>query len=238
VAHPEGDSEAWLEIHPAFRAQLEPEMLAWAEEHFSGPDGAGGRQLHLCAYEYDAPRLRLLRERGFEKQSYGWITRRMRLGRWATPPVPEIAQGYCLRTTHPDGSDDFQAIADLLNAAFNRPGFHQAEEVCNFIQHSPSFTHNLNLLAQAPDGSLGAHAGLTIDWANRFAIFEPVCTHPDHRRKRLAQTLMLEGLRRLQALGVEQVEVSTGDADAANALYDSLGFTEYYKAYYWLKKTG
>ena len=30
----------------------------------------------------------------------------------------------------------------------------------------------------------------------------------------------------------------TVDADAANALYDSLGFTEYYKAYYWKKLYG
>ena len=238
VAHPEGDSEAWFEIHPQFRAQLEPLMLDWAEQHFSGPAAGGGRELQLCVYEYDAPRIRLLQARGFEKQVYGWITRRMHLGRWPTPPVPEIAPGYSLRTTRSGDLQDCQRIATLLNAAFNRPGFHQALEVFNFCQNSPSFTHHLNLVAEAPDGEFGAHAGLTIDSANRFAIFEPVCTHPDPRRKRLAQTLMLEGLRRLQALGVEEVEVSTGDADAANALYDSLGFTEYYKAYYWKKLYG
>lgn len=235
MAHRDGDSEAWFEIHPQFRAQLEPHMLDWAEQNCTGPTKEGGRQLHVCVYEYDVPRIRLLQARGFEKQSYGWITRRMRLGRWPTPPVAAIAPGYTLRTTRRDDFGDFERMARLLNAAFDRPGYHQAAEVANFCQHSPSFSDYLNLVAEAPDGEFGAHAGLTIDSANRFAIFEPVCTHPEHRRKRLAQTLMFEGLSRLQALGVEQVEVSTGDADAANGLYDSLGFTEYYKAYYWRK---
>lgn len=65
----------------------------------------------------------------------------------------------------------------------------------------------------------------------------PVCTHPDHRRKNLAQSLMLEGLHRVKALGARQVTVETGDMIPANALYDAFGFTEVYKCWVWQQGT-
>jgi hypothetical protein len=47
---------------------------------------------------------------------------------------------------------------------------------------------------------------------------------------------MFEGLHRLRALNVALVEVATGDGVDANALYNSIGFTEAYKAYCWRKE--
>lgn len=44
---------------------------------------------------------------------------------------------------------------------------------------------------------------------------------------------MFEGLRRLKALGAMQVTVETGNAPAANALYESIGFTEACSGHYW-----
>ena len=237
-AHKEGDDELWMQIHPDFRSSLEPEMLAWGQEYAAAPIEEGRRRLHLCVYEYDGPRRKLLEKAGFQKQAYGWITRWMRLHRQPLPQ-PVMAAGYTLRATFLEGEAHWQdcaRLAALLNAAFNRPGFHQPEEYHNFVTRSPGFCNELNLFAIAPDGSFAAHAALNYDEANRYAIFEPVCTHPDHRRKGLAQALMFENLLRAREIGVTHVEVSTGDADAANALYDSIGFTEYYKAYYWKKE--
>jgi mycothiol synthase len=238
VAHAEGDEELCLQIHPDCRAAIEEEIIAWGEEHVVHTNTAGKRQLCLCVYEYDAPRRRLLEKRGYEKTSDGWITRILHL---ANQPLPEpvLAEGYTLRATYPkDHSEvwnDCVRMADVLNAGFNRNNVHSAADSLNFFTHSPSFRNDLNLVAVAPDGSFAAHVGLTLDVTNRYAIFEPVCTHPAHRRKGLAQTLMFEGLQRIQRLGANHVEVSTGDADAANALYDSIGFSEAYKAQYWKK---
>ena len=81
-------------------------------------------------------------------------------------------------------------------------------------------------MIEAPDGTLAATAGVTYDAANRVGTFEPVCTHPDHLRRKLAQAAMVEGLRRLAALGAAMAEVGTGDMVAANRLYESLGFTD------------
>lgn len=128
-------------------------------------------------------------------------------------------------------------VAALLNAAFGR-SVHTAAEYRVFATRSPSFRHDLNLVAEAPDGSFAAHAGLTLDEANRHGIIEPVCTHPDHRRHGLAQALMLDGLRRLRDLGAATCDVETGDMVPANALYRSLGFTEEYRGHRWRRDLG
>ena len=98
---------------------------------------------------------------------------------------------------------------------------------------SPSFRHDLNLVAEAGDGSFAAHVGLTLDEANGHGIVEPVCTHPGHRRHGLAQALILDGLRRLRDLGASTCSVETGDMEPANALYRSIGFTEEYRGHTW-----
>jgi mycothiol synthase len=231
AVHPEGRGDAYLELHPDFRF-LEEEMIAWAEEHLAVPGGDAGQcELEIYAFEYDAPRRRLLEKRGYKKMPHGDVIRRLRFG---NRPLPErdLAPGYLMRATRPGDENDCQSIADVLNASFGRT-IHTALEVHNFMANSPSFRHDLNLVAEAPDGTFAAHVGVTYDETNRRGIFEPVCTNPDHRRNGLARSLMFEGLHRLKALGATDVYVSTGDAVPANELYESIGFTEAYKGYAW-----
>lgn len=231
AAHAEGSGgDIQLELDPAYRPYVEEAMLAWGETHLAAPEG----QVSLAVFEYDAPRKRLLAQRGYEKTRDGWVVRRMRFSALPLPAV-EMQAGYTLRVTDPADPAEAQRLADVLNLGFNRPGFHQGAEVMNFWRHSPSFRNDLNLVAAAPDGSFAAHVGVTYDAENRRGIFEPVCTAPAHRRKRLAQALMFEALHRLQALGAAEVTVATGDAEAANALYDSIGFTEVFQGYEWKK---
>ncbi len=231
--HPEGEGEAFLELHPDYR-HLEEEMVVRAERDLAVASGEGGaRQLEIYVYEYDAPRRRLLEERGYEKRTAGGVFRQLRLGRQAIPKS-ELAEGYRLRTTRTTEDDDGPRIAALLNAAFGRT-FHQAGEWQTFSRMAPSYRNDLDLVAEAPDGALAAYVSLTFDEANRYALFEPVCTHPDHRRRDLARALMLEGLQRVRDLGATLVSVDTGDQVAANRLYEAMGFTEAYKGYSWRK---
>ena len=213
---------------------LEEEMIAWAEDSLAAPaESSSERALEMVVYEYDALRQRLLEQRGYEKTPFWGFTRHMRLGH--QPLVqPVMADGYTLRTTDPEDLADCRQIAAILNAAFDR-AFHNAEEYQTFTRLAPCFHRDLDLVAVAPDGSFAAYVGIPYEEANRRGIFEPVCTHPDHRRKGLAQTLMHEGLLRLKALGAVDVTVDTGDMEAANALYTSIGFTEAYKGYSWRK---
>ena len=230
AVHPEDAGDAFLELHPDYR-HIEEEMIVWAEQHLAVTVGDGaGTQLDVFAFDYDAPRRRILERRGFERLPGGAVTRRLRLG---ASPIPswELPSGYGMRTTRP-GGEDAQRIADLLNAAFDRT-VHTGAEYEAFTTNSPSFRHDLDLVAEAPDGSFAAYAGVTYDSVNRRGIFEPVCTGPRHRRKGLARALMLEGIRRVRALGAVDVYVGTGALNPANELYDSVGFTESYTGGSW-----
>lgn len=252
---PESACDAHLQVHPDYR-YLEAEMIAWAEANLAGPaPRAGPRQLEIYVYEYDAQRQRLLHARGFAKTEVWGMLRHLRLGRQPLP-APRVAPGYKLRATHPaeplprqvadaglpnlfggfsgPAPDDCQRIADLLNAAFGRT-CHNAAEYRNFIRRAPCFRRELDLVAEAPDGTLVAYVGISYDPTNRCGICEPVCAHPDHRRRGLARALMQEGLRRLRAIGAVAATVDTGDMLPANRFYDSLGFTEAYRGFTWRK---
>lgn len=233
VVHPEGDGDAHFQIHPDYRPDIEEEMLIWAENNLTRPNSAGEQQLEVFTFEYDSPRRRLLEQHGFNKTTYGGVTRKLRFGKRPFSP-PNLHPDYTLRTTTA-AQADYDRIATLLNASFNRD-IHNGIEVGNFMTQSPSFDHDLDLVAVAPDGTFAAYVGMTYDEVNRSAEFEPVCTHPDHQRKGLARALMLDGLHRLNALGAVDVFVDTGDQVAANKLYEAVGFTEAYKGYIWQKK--
>ena len=144
------------------------------------------------------------------------------------------AAGYSIRTTRPENEVDRRELAHLLNVAFGRD-FHNAEELRVFTAHAPCFDPEMDLVVEAPDGTLAAYVGVSYDDINRRGIFEPVCTHPDHRGKGLARGLMLEGLRRLRQRGARTATVGTGDADPANRLYEAVGFDEVYRGRVWLK---
>ena len=229
LVHPDGIGFPYLEIHPDYR-YLEADMITWAEAHLTGPapDNAG-RELQFLVYDYDVHRQRILAERGYQEMPYGGVIRHLRLGQQPLAE-PDLAEGYTMRTPQPEDDQDAQQIADLLNAAFNRT-FHTALEYQRFTRRATCFRAELDLVAVAPDGRFAAYVGIPYDEFNKHGIFEPVCTHPDHRQKGLAKAVMQEGLRRLRAWGAVDVVVETGDMIPANRLYDSLGFTEMYKGH-------
>ena len=234
LAHPDGLGFPYLELHPDYR-YLEAEMITWAEANLTEPHPDNrGRRLQFFVYDYDVYRQHLLTERGYQKMSYGGVIRHMRLGRQVLPR-PQIAPGYTLRTTNPEDIQDAQQIADLLNAAFNRT-FHNAQEYQQFTRQATCFHRELDLVAVAPDGRFAAYVGIPYDEFNRRGMFEPVCTHPDHRQKGLAKVLMQDGLHRLREWGATAVVVETGDMVPANLLYTSMGFTEMVKGSYWLRE--
>lgn len=230
------DGAGWfyLQINPDYRDLIEEEMIAWAEENLAKTDSeTRKRQIQIEVFEYDGPRQRLLERCGFERLPAWGVIRRRWLGKRPLPEV-HLAEGYTLREVWNEDMEDCQRMADLLNAAFNRT-FHCAEEFYQFARLAPSFRPDLHLVAVAPDGRFAAHVGVIYDEANLRAFYEPVCTHPQHRRKNLAQSLMLEGLHRVKGYGAREVAVETGDMPAANALYDAFGFTEVYKSCVWRK---
>lgn len=233
VVHPEGAGEVHLFVHPGFR-ELEQEMLAWAEAHLAASERDGANRLVTFAYEYDQERIPMLLSRDYKRSEYRGSIRRLNLEEWESS-AQDLPGGFSIATTHPGDLGLSGAIADLLNAAFQRD-FHIPEEHATFSQFAPSYLELSDLLAVSDGGVIAAYVGVAYDDINQLGIFEPVCTHPDFRRNHLARALMLEGLRRLQAHGAREVVVSTGGMEPANRLYDSLGFSESETGWFWVKK--
>lgn len=232
VAHSEGGlGDAWFEIHPDYR-HLEDDMLTWAEAHLAAPNTHGRAQLTMEVYDYDTPRQEMLTRRGYTAlPEYSFLRWRPLEG--VTPTVT-LPSGYTVRSLKRGEWRDTKGWLAVVSAVFGH-----VKAIPNDIavfQSAPMYRHDLHIIAEAPDGSFAAFAGLTVEDMNRTAVFEPVGTHPDHRRKHLAQAVMVEGLRRLRALDVETVYVGTGEMIPANGLYESLGFTQFHRSQAWRKQ--
>jgi ribosomal protein S18 acetylase RimI-like enzyme len=91
-------------------------------------------------------------------------------------------------------------------------------------------------VAVAPSGTFASFAIVWLDEANAIGMFEPVGTHPDHRRRGLAKAVLCEGLRRLEALGAAVAYVGCGTGIAVSSLYESAGFTNYDEEHHWRKE--
>lgn len=64
-----------------------------------------------------------------------------------------------------------------------------------------TYRQDLDLVALAPDGRFVAFAIGWLDARNRVGQLEPVDTHPDFRRMGPSQSVVLQCLRRMRALG-------------------------------------
>lgn len=217
VAHPEGPGEAFFQLRPRHR-HLQAEMLDWAIEHLPH-EGS----ITVFCNDHDAHLRRLLDARGFSDAGWGGVARHLTMPPDAPPP-PTIAADYRIRHTAPSDAD---GVAALLTIAFGGHG-HVGEELTEFARSAPCFVREWDLVAEAADGTLAAYVGLSWDPDADLGIFEPVCTHPDHQRRGLAKALIQHGLGLLHDRGVGRACVDSGDPTAANALYESVGFTEAY----------
>ncbi len=85
-----------------------------------------------------------------------------------------------------------------------------------------------------------SHVSYCICWldpVNKIGEFEPVGTSSAFRGKGLGKAIMLEGLRRLRAFGMQTAIVCTGgDNEVARNLYESAGFRVYNRSYDYSKQ--
>ena len=212
------DEQIDLISHPA-AAHLEAEMLDWAEEGRRVALGTQKGTARAWAFLSDVARSQLLLSRGYIPQmtALQLLTRPL----IEAPAMPTIAPGYCIRAVRLP--EELLARAELHQNAFapSRMTTRRYE----VVMRMPTYDMSLDIVAEAPDGSLAAFCTVWWDAENRMGVFEPVGCHSEHRRRGLAAAVMIEGIRRLVALGATVAHVTTGRGNnAAQALYASLGF--------------
>jgi len=223
-----GPGQLWLETLPASEA-LVPEIVAWAEAAVRKPPRPGGvTSLSIRAYERDSRRTEALARLGYWRSAPEAVCFRMDLT--APLPVFEPLAGFSTRdcvgvdpepraAAHRDAWDHLGHIGlDAARSSFD------TERYVGLLT-APVYDPGLDILAVGPDGVFVANCIGWADATSGIGLFEPVGTHVGFRGRGLARLVILEGCRRLKAMGHAWARVGTAHFNApAISAYRSCGF--------------
>ncbi|MEV5827828.1 GNAT family N-acetyltransferase [Spirillospora sp. NPDC052242] len=221
----DGRTLAWARLEPPDGLQLQVDpahpdlaqaVLAWAERTGSPP-------LTVEAAATEPVLTAALERRGYTRARTGPYL--VCLGRpLAAPPVVPLPDGYTLRP----------AVTDIAGrAAAHRAAFASTRittERHARMTETPPYRPELDLIAVSSDGEVAAYCQGWYDETNAVGEFEPVGTHPDHRRRGLARAVCTAVLHAFAAAGARRAVVyARGDTayPVPRRLYESMGFTAY-----------
>jgi len=256
-----------LVCHYQHRA-LEEDMLEWAEQQYfqrySAPSVPGYHhifgstaKLAFCApgsicphaqtapghsefcgtaifvFDCDPERETIALRRGYAKtEVYNYYGRRD-LGQFTSRL--DLPSGYRIRSLE---AEDIAQRAALNSLAGGEAV--SEEKYRQMMKAALTYRQDLDLVALGPEGKVVAFCTLWLDEQSGCGIVEPYGCDPSHRRKKLGQNLLCEGMRRLKAAGARWVYVThagcEGDEmDAALGLNQAVGFELAGKNYLWRK---
>jgi mycothiol synthase len=215
--------EVSLQIDPRLRgtaawAETADDMLAWADERHE-VSGADGSTLTVYERESDGMFAAFIQVRGFARTDDPPMRfHRQSLARPA--PEPVLPEGFEVRAVR---EEELEQRVEI-----HREVWHPSKvtlESYRQLRAAPGYDPELDIVAVAPDGTIGAYAICWHDEVNRSGLFEPVGAREAFRGRGLAKAVLLESMRRLRERGCEMVYVyTTEDREAACRLYLSAGF--------------
>ena len=220
---PSFDCQVWPDCH---RSAIETEALAWAETRLgelrSRDPGRWGGGLLSGARQDDGSRRQFLEGHGFRLGGYVEVNMMRSL---AGPiPAPTTPAGCRVRAAAGAGEVSNRASAQREVWHPWTVGNVSGDDYA-MLMRLPGYDKDLDVVAVAPDGVIAAYVNGWIDPLNRIGDFGPVGTRPAYRQQGLGRAVLLEGLRRMKAHGMDRVCVSTGESNApALRLYQSIGF--------------
>jgi ribosomal protein S18 acetylase RimI-like enzyme len=205
---------------------IEAEALAWAERRLielrqlDAP--TWGCALVAGARQDDGKRVAFLAKHGF-RYSGGFAEVNMLRSLDEEIPEPVLPAGCRVRAVE---------VGEIPGrAAAQREVWHPwsvgnvSDEDYARCMRMPGYDRDLDVVAVTPDGVIAAYVNGWLDTLNRIGDFGPVGALPAHRRQGLTRAALLEGLRRMQARGMDRACISTGVSNMpARRLYESVGF--------------
>ncbi|MFJ1766918.1 GNAT family N-acetyltransferase [Amycolatopsis sp. NPDC088138] len=137
---------------------------------------------------------------------------------------PALADGFRFRTADEAGPE---AVVQAHVDAWPRSAY--TVEAYQDLRRTAGYRGDLHVLVEAPDGTMAASAIMWFDEVNKTVEFEPVGTHPAHRRLGLARAMLLHAMRRARDAGATHATVACLGAPGhpkARGLYYGVGFRE------------
>jgi GNAT superfamily N-acetyltransferase len=144
--------------------------------------------------------------------------------------LPSAADDFALRRWAAHGYEtDRAALGDAGSwTQLNERDLYTAEGYRG-VRQTAAYRGDLHILVEAPDGTMASSTIMWLDEAKQTAEFEPVGTHPGHRRRGLGRAMLLHGMHRARPAGATHMTVACLGAPghpAARGLYYSVGFRE------------
>jgi mycothiol synthase len=210
----------WMNVHPK-HDELVREIIPAIEEQRRSTSKDEAKELKIgtpvpVGFE---SRLKLLKEFGFEDG--GLCEHNQVRPIDLIPPDFQPPSGYEVR--HVKLPEDFEPYSEVVNTVFSH--CNMTEKLAMLYTEAGFYNDELDLVAEASDGSFAAFVTVRIDPLTKMAELEPVGTHPDHTRKGLAKAVCAEGIRRVQKYNpICIVILGAAATEGAAKLYDSLGF--------------
>lgn len=215
----EGPGELTVQADPDYPTVLD-EVVRWAERSSLGPISItiSDNEPHIAA---------ALDARGYRAATDGPYFACLGIDLKTLPPIPSLPDGYELLQC--------DAASTGLRAAAHREAWSAWNSTYSEQQHTVMrelwpYKPEFDLMALSPDGTPAAYYQGWYDEESRVGHFEPVGTHPLHRRLGLSRALGTELLHRFAAAGARVATVNPRGDDAypvARLTYLSMGFTPF-----------
>jgi len=233
-------------LRPRDRQDLQCSVRDWALRRLEERDGGVmPLQVQEDASGDDPATMALLEREGYSRGA--WYHVRLRYALGDDIPAARLPAGFVIR--HVAGEAEVKVRAALHRDSFypyTSPSDEESISRYRRAMRMPGYDSRLDLVVVAPDGTLAAGCLCWPDRANRSGLFEPMGTRSEFRRRGLATTLMLEGLRRLRAEGAMTAYVSAthpGDSGdrfpaeftSSRLIFQAIGFRPI-RDIYWYRK--
>ncbi|MEU7133401.1 GNAT family N-acetyltransferase [Streptomyces sp. NPDC046261] len=223
----------WLELPDSLMLQVDPDraelahdVLSWAEQAARGP-------LHVEVAGTESHLVKALEQRGYIRAVDGPFMACLERDLTELPDTPPLPDGYAIRAQHDDA--DVAGRAAAHRAAFGSTRI--TTERHARMRDAWPYRPELDLVVTSPAGDVVAYCQGWYDPVNAVGTFEPVGTHPDHRRLGLARAVCTAVLHAFaRAGGRRAIVYSRGDAayPVPKRLYESMGFTTYTRTHTFL----
>lgn len=210
---------------------LKKEMLLYAKEHLKAPDKFG-----IVISDEDEEFQRIAAKLGFVGTASKESDAIFRVDE--TSMAYELPEGFTI-TSMKDTYDLFQ-YGQVLWKGFNHEldgegTFEltpEKEEAYEAEMIRPNVDLNLKVAVVAPNGNFVSYCGMWYDPEAGYAVIEPVATDPEYRKMGMGKAAVLEGIKRVAALGAKKVLVGS-----SQQFYYSIGMRPYKTATKWIYKS-
>jgi len=221
--------EIMLQVSPRLASseahELLEQMLGWGKERREALS-TNGNAPSFYAFDDDLPLKNLFLRHKYQREE----SHMLHMHRDLDQPIPQAGLPDNWQVRHVAGENEFEQ-----RVALHREVWHPSKvtlESYRRLRTIAGYMPELDLVAVSPEGTFASYCICWLDPVSKIGEFEPVGTRSTYRGKGLGKAVMLEGLRRLKASGMQTAIVYSGGSNqASRKLYESVGFEVYNRLY-------